>query len=194
MPKFTTDLYSALAASSKVLASFDGLLLEADPISLPAEPGRLLRLSAARGDYVLHAGNQPVRVDEDGRTTFVDIEGCKIALELWTERPLRPVDLPNTRRLVFETYQCSRADGTIELGWCFKPGGGDDCLDFDLVVGSFDPATLTQAQADAAWKQSKWAAAAIAAAYVPAGTPLGAPNAAQTQNCGVEAESMSREG
>lgn len=177
MRSFTVSLFAALRACSKVVAVFDGVTVAADPIALPAEPGRPLRLTAQRGDYVLHIGDQPVQIDANGATSFVDIEGRRFEMELWSERRLCPVDVPNATRLVFETYQCGLADGRTELGWCFKPGGGDDCLHFDLVLGAFDSHELTQSKSDDLWNRSKWAAAAIAAAYLPEQSPASSTNA-----------------
>lgn len=73
--------------------------------------------------------------------------------------------------MIYETYTCSMANGTIEYGFCFKQSEGDDdcCTDAEIVVGV--TAVITDANSDserakmrARWAEYEWMAQAVALA------------------------------
>lgn len=67
--------------------------------------------------------------------------------------------------MVYETYQCSKDSGTIEVGFCFKASSDtDDRLPFDLVLGDFGPDQYDEVDLNALWAAHEWAAQAIVAA------------------------------
>lgn len=96
-----------------------------------------------------------------------DVGGKKSAIELAEGTLLEALNgsgnVAEELSLVYETYVCHCADGTIEWGYCFKQLGSDD-VEFDLAIAGakLDEATDARMQADFA--RLEWAAKAVCAA------------------------------
>lgn len=73
--------------------------------------------------------------------------------------------------MIYQTYTCSMADGTVEYGFCFKDhdDADDCCLEAEIVVGVTGVLTNESRDAQlaemrAGWAKHEWMAQAVVAA------------------------------
>lgn len=129
------------------------------------------RLGWCGGDDAADFNDQPLEFVE-GRDEFdiVDVEGEKFSIEFFGPRPyLTPADVGATGEadpktgLIHETYVCSKADGVVEWGFCFKKPGSDD-IEFDLVIDEGNASAVPEQRMQADYSRLAWAAKAISMA------------------------------
>lgn len=72
--------------------------------------------------------------------------------------------------MIYQTYTCSMADGSIEYGFCFKNTDDDDdcCLEAEIIIGYVYPEKQGREKAlremRRKWHKYEWMAKAICAA------------------------------